>query len=222
MIIGDVEGIELVVEQMVSKNLYAHTSTFNKLLQRYADNGDSEAAYECITKIMSNNNDNSTRPDSDTIDLLLQSCIKTKKGRFLAEQFLTKFTKNYELELLSKASFNSLVQLKIMNNESYGGIMEKMIASGKQPDDIFIINALKAFSVSGNIAGALHLYKMQVKAEVRRREYRYQRAISPILFSDNYDQKFSSSLPPPSKRTVNVIIIITITFMIIIIITRYY
>ena len=93
---------------MVSRNLYASTSTFNKLIQRYAANGDSEAAYECITKIMCNNNDNSTRPDSDTIDLLLLSCIKTKKGQYLAEQFLTKFTKAYDLELLSKASTDLL------------------------------------------------------------------------------------------------------------------
>jgi len=111
--------------------------------------------------------------------------------------------------IVGKSSFNSLIQLKIMNNESYGGIMEKMISSGKQPDDVFITNALKAFAVSGNILGALHLYKMQVKAEDRRRVYRYQRAISPISSNDNNnDQKFSSSLPPPSKRTVHVIIIV--------------
>ena len=201
--IGDVEGIELIVEQMVSKNLYAHTSTFNKLLQRYASNGDCEAAYECFNTIMMS--DNSTKPDSDSIDLLLQSCIQSKKGRYLADQFLKKFCKSYDLKLLSKSSFNSLIQMKILNNESYGDIMETMIISGKQPDDNTITNAMRAFADAGSISGAIHLYKLQTKAEERRRVYRYQRAVSPISNSDN-ENIFSSSLPPPSRNTVHVLL----------------
>jgi pentatricopeptide repeat protein len=67
---------------------------------------------------------------------------------------------------------------------------------------------MKAFSNSGNIAGALHLYKLQSQAEDRRRIFRYQRAMSmPLKNDDNKDNNlFSSYLPPPSRRTAHVLL----------------
>jgi hypothetical protein len=82
--VGDVNGVKFVAQKMWVNGLYARTNTFNALLHRYASSGDGESAYRLVSNVMMPSEE--TKPNSETWALLLQSCLRTSRGRYYARK----------------------------------------------------------------------------------------------------------------------------------------
>ena len=222
MLLGDVNGVKFVVQKMWSSGLYARTSTFNVLLRRYADSGDGENAYALVKSVMEKNEE--TMPNSDTYALLLESCLRTQKGRYYAKQIIQQRKNEGELR---KAEWDRWMELNIMSgdNISFLVVLKDMVLSGNQPDDRTIMLLMEAYRRMGNRDGAVKLHTLQVESEKSRRRFRkgalesgnssdYLALGTPNLAKEDFATPASSSyaqlagelgmyLPPPTRRTVH-------------------
>lgn len=169
MLLGDVNGVKFVVQKMWASGLYARTSTFNVLLRKYADSGDGESAYALVKSVMDQNEQ--TRPNSETYSLLLEACMRTQKGRYYARQIILERKDEGELR---KADWDRWMELNIMSGDqiSFLLVLKEMVASGDQPDDRTIMLLMEAYRRMGNKEGALRLHQLQVESEKSRRRYR--------------------------------------------------
>ena len=169
MLLGDVNGVKFVVQKMWASGLYARTSTFNVLLRKYADSGDGESAYALVKSVMEQNEQ--TRPNSETYSLLLESCMRTQRGRYYARQIIQQRKDEGELR---KADWDRWMELNIINGDqiSFLLVLKDMVASGDQPDDRTIMLLMEAYRRTGNKEGAVKLHQLQVESEKSRRRYR--------------------------------------------------
>ena len=225
MLLGDVNGVKFLVQKMWASGLYARTSTFNVLLRRYADSGDGESAYALVKSVMEKNEQ--TTPNSDTYALLLESCLRTQKGRFYAKQIIQQRKDEGELR---KAEWDRWMELNIMSgdNVSFLTVLKDMVLSGNQPDDSTIMMLMEAYRRKGNREGAVQLHRLQVESEKSRRRFR-KAALESGLSQDSLALNVSASagsnsvsgggigsgnhvdlaeelgmyLPPPTRRTVH-------------------
>ena len=225
MLLGDVSGVKFVVQKMWASGLCARTSTFNVLLKRYADNGDGESAYTLVRSVMEGNEE--TMPNSDTYALLLESCLRTQKGRYYALQIIQARKISGEMR---KAEWDRWMELNIMRNDhtSLFVVLKEMVLSGNQPDDHTIMLLMEAYRRTNNREGALKLHKLQVQSETSRRRFRKNalkvggskydgsakesvsevEALQNITASDTsanieLTEELGMYLPPPTRRTVH-------------------
>ena len=163
---GGLDACKFITIQMNVNSIFARTSTFNSVLRRYAENGDGESAYALLKEMCGSEQ---TTPDAESYSLLLQSFSRTEKCRFYAREVIQGLC---EAGSMSKEIFDRWIELRILSNEPYGDILESMVGSQFQPDAATIALMLGAFRRTGNWEGALGLYKLQSKAEAKRRQYR--------------------------------------------------
>lgn len=204
--VGDLTGVSFVSETMWNKKIWARTSTFNTLLQRYADNGDGESAYKLVSEVM----DKSplTKPDADSWELLLTACSKTARGRCYSAQVITSLR---ETGAMRKYSWDRLLELCILSRKPYDGVLLEMIEAGEQPDEHSIMMMLSAFRSVGDLSGALALYKRQKSSIVR--DYSLSTLEEDLTLNAVLEnvgkttgEELGLLLPPPTRRTVSMLL----------------
>ena len=92
----DLEGVRFVCYVMDEVGLDLQTSSLNVLMQRYAENGDAESAYN-LMRIMEGN-DNRTIPNKQTYKLLLKAGNKSTKGRYYSQLIFTDMIANKTMD----------------------------------------------------------------------------------------------------------------------------
>lgn len=201
---GDPKGVRFVVQQMWDHRIHSRTSTFNALLTRYAENGDGESAYHLVHDVMLKSN--ATRPDTETWVLLLTSCLKTTRGRYYGKLVVKNMlesnglipvedekTSSFINKLnIRKDIWDKILELDILNENSYEDTLRMMVLSNCQPDLKTIRQMFNAYyllassaldsknpetvkeTIEKAVNGAIKLYEKQMEAEKTRQSYRRQ------------------------------------------------
>ena len=158
----DIAGISQVVRSMWEHGIHATTATFNALLRRYAESGDSESSYNLLTGVMMASA--GTYPNEESWSLVLTSCLQSRKGLFYATEVYNTFfgPKSTISEMdVSKDMWDQFLQLKILSKESPLEFLSKMVQSRHQPDGVTMRKMYSSYSQIGDLEGMLSLYYMQ-------------------------------------------------------------
>lgn len=168
----DTAGISQVVRSMWDHGIHATTSTFNALLRRYAESGDSESSYNLLTGVMMESA--GTYPTEESWSLVLTSCLQSRKGLYYAtEVFNTFFGPNSTISAMdvSKDMWDQFLQLKILSKDSPLELLSKMIQSRHQPDAVTMLKMYSSYSQVGDLEGMLSLYQMQLNGLIEHQTF---------------------------------------------------
>lgn len=202
---NDIDGVKFVFYVMNESGIDIKTNTLNMLLKRYAENGDSESAYNLIESMKRHGD--KTYPNKKSWNLLLEAGNKSQKGRFYSRNVIKDLRNEGSMD---KEYYDRLVEFAVLTKKAPDAIFESMVAAQCLPDQDTIIFMLKAFFRIGDIDSALKWYRRLRRADNLRRsmliDYMKEqvagKSYSALSESDNVDLQ----LPPPSKNIVMLIL----------------
>lgn len=157
--IGSLQGVLFVVRQMRSRHIIARTTTFNKVLERFAESGDAESALACVKEVMGPSP--FTAPNKDSYYSVLDACLYNPKGLMLAPVVARDMLK---LGSMDKRGWDKFLEYCICatGNSSWVDVVHAMSKSGSQPDEHTVVQMMNSFRSVGRPEEALRLYLVQV------------------------------------------------------------
>jgi pentatricopeptide repeat protein len=205
LLVKDIEGLRFLMYIIREGRFSFRTSTFNKLLMLYAENGDSESANSVVASMRSSN---STLPNKDTWLLLLTAGNKSKKGHYYNQGI---FKDLLEAGLMRKDYWDKLAELAIFTDKSPDPVISTMIENSCQPDQETLFIILKAYLRKGDLDSAMKWYKRLIKASKVQDSLKESFVKRFSLFDKNTPVELSNEkqhspldayLPPPGRRVI--------------------
>ena len=218
---GDVASVEFTVAQMRANQLVSRTSTFNALLKQYSESFDGESAFYLLQDMKATPQ---TQPNVESYRLALKACSRDRRSEYFCQEIVKELK---DKNKMFKGAWDRYCEQKVAvsSTESLEAALLDMVQSGTQPDDDTVIMLYDAYKRTGNIEGALRLYRNLARSEIQRRWFRdtltaYKGSnvtVTDVNFggskvkqleqSDSAEQAEASGvysyLPPPSLSTCN-------------------
>ena len=178
----DLQGFQFVLYIMDQANIDLKTTTFNMLMKRYAENGDSESAHELISVMKKSPH---TVPNADTYSLMLDAGNKSRKGHFYSQELISQLIANNSMR---KPDWDRFVELAILTGKSVVPIFASMVKAECQPDQNTLVLMFRALLRGGKVVEAMKWYR-RLKQVNRSLNYAQEQLMTSKLSDSKNDKK---------------------------------